>query len=265
MDTKKLLDFLDNFIAIFRHYGSEFKSKYKNDAEQWHKALCKLFCQLIRPSDLPSRMNIDGLDDFTVFQDQFCTKVLQHQISQQLSGKSASSVTEETVSCRNCKLPHNVLDCKTNCTYSFCANSSPHQAKDCVNWKSTKSKNPLSLSPSPPSKYPAIQVAPAIQTVPSPIPPVDTEVIFDSGSGVTTIPTSNFLTRNSSVQLPPLNAITADGSLHSSTRSDRFQGYLLTSCPLFTTFNLFVGLPSSRSHCYCGFNFDANFYQEQFN
>ena len=68
------------------------------------------------------------------------------------------------------------------------------------------------------------QVAPAIQTVPSSIPPVNTEVIFDSGSGVTTIPTSNFLTRNSSVQISPLNAITADGSLHSSTCSGLFQG-----------------------------------------
>ena len=93
-----------------------------------------------------------------------------------------------------------------------------------MNWKSTKSKHPPSLSPSPPSKTLAIrgptkvnQVAPAIQTVPSPIPPVNTEVIFDSGPGVTTIPTSNFLTRNSSVQIPPLNAITADGALHSST------------------------------------------------
>ena len=127
---KKLIRWiLNKFLAIFRHFG------YENDAEQWHKALCKLFCQLIWLSDLPSRMNIDGLDDFTVLQDQFRTKVLQHQISQQLSRKSASSVTEKTVSCRNCKLPHNVSDCKKNCTYSTCANSPPHPAKDCINLK----------------------------------------------------------------------------------------------------------------------------------
>ena len=110
MDTKKLLDFLDNFIAIFRHNGSEFKSKYKNDAEQWHKALCKLFCQLIRPSDLPSRMNIDGLHNFTVLQNRFRKKGLQHQNFQQLSGKSASSTNEKTVSCRIVELHKALYD-----------------------------------------------------------------------------------------------------------------------------------------------------------
>jgi hypothetical protein len=33
MDSKKLIDFLDNFLSIYRFYGSEFKRKYDNDAE----------------------------------------------------------------------------------------------------------------------------------------------------------------------------------------------------------------------------------------
>jgi hypothetical protein len=65
------------------------------------------------------------------------------------------------------------------------------------------------------------QVAPQLPVVPS---SVDPEVIFDSGSGVTTIPTSTFLSRTSPILIPPLNAITADGSLHSSTASGIFQG-----------------------------------------
>jgi hypothetical protein len=68
------------------------------------------------------------------------------------------------------------------------------------------------------------QVATTLPVVPPSTSSVDPEVIFDSGSGVTTIPTSNFLSRTSSVLIPPLNAITADGSLHSSTGSGIFQG-----------------------------------------
>ena len=56
MDPKKLIDFLDSFLSIYRFYGSEFQCKYDNDEDQWNKALCKLFCPLIRPSDLPSRL-----------------------------------------------------------------------------------------------------------------------------------------------------------------------------------------------------------------
>jgi len=87
MDSKKLVDFLDNFLSIFQR-------KY-DTTEQWSKALCKLFCQLIRPSELPSRINIDGIFDFDDLQEQFRTKVIQYKISQQMSEKSATSVANE--------------------------------------------------------------------------------------------------------------------------------------------------------------------------
>ena len=76
MDPKKLIDFLDNLLSIYRFYGSEFQRKYGNDEDQWNKALCKLFCQLIRPSDLSFRLNIDGIHDFAILQQLFRTKVL---------------------------------------------------------------------------------------------------------------------------------------------------------------------------------------------
>ena len=145
---------------------------------------------------------------------------MQLQTSQQLLGKLASSVS---IACRNCKLPYHVSECKKDCTYSACANSPPLPAKDCSNWKSNKSKQPSSISRSPPPKSPAIRGPPKVNkivptsTVPPPVPPVNIEVIFDSASGVTTIPTSNFLSRTSQMTIPPLNAITADGSFHSST------------------------------------------------
>ena len=50
IDSKKLIDFLDNFLSIYRYYGSEFKRKFNNDEDKWNRALCKLFCQLICPS-----------------------------------------------------------------------------------------------------------------------------------------------------------------------------------------------------------------------
>ena len=135
-------------------------------------------------------MNIDGLDDFTVLQDQFRTKVLQHQISQQLPGKSASSVTEKTVSCRNCKLPHRVNECRKLCYHTSCTASPAHPAKDCSNWKTVKSKAPpISFSsPNKVSVSPASKAKKAVASSPvvSSVSP-DTEVIFDSGSVVTTL------------------------------------------------------------------------------
>jgi len=69
LGSKKLIDFLDHFLSVYRYYGSEFKRKYDNDKEQLNKALCKLFCQLICPSDLSSRMNIDGIYNFSLLQE----------------------------------------------------------------------------------------------------------------------------------------------------------------------------------------------------
>ena len=134
---------------------------------------------------------------------------------------------------------HHVSECKNNCTYSACANSPPHPAKDCFNRKSNKYKQPSSISPSPPPKSPAIRGPPKVNQivttspVPPPVPPVDTEVIFDCGSGVTTIPTSNYLSRTSQMMIHPLNAINADGSLHSSTGSGIFQGLPYHDLPSF--------------------------------
>jgi hypothetical protein len=138
MDPKKLIDFLDNFLSIYRFYDSEFKRKYDNDEDQWNKALCKLFCQLIRPSDLPSRLNIDGIYDFATLQEQFRTKVLQFQISQQLSGKPGFVVTDKPIDCRNCRHPHHVNECRKPCTHTLCKDSPHHSAKDCSNWRSVK-------------------------------------------------------------------------------------------------------------------------------
>jgi hypothetical protein len=231
-DPTALITFLNQFLATFTYYCSDYKKNFPSHLH-WNKAICKLFCSLLRPSDLPTRLNLQEITDFNTLQLQFRKTVMQLQTSQQLLGKSASGggVASSVISCINCKLPHTVSDCKKQCTYSTCATSPPHQAKDCPNWKSTKSKSPSSLSSSPPTKAPALpgppkvnQVAPTLPVVPSSTSSVDPEVIFDSGSAVTTIPTSNFLSRTSSVLIPPLNAITADGSLHSSTDSGIFQG-----------------------------------------
>jgi hypothetical protein len=237
MDPKKLIDFLDNFLSIYRFYGSEFQRKYDNDEHKWNTALCKLFCQLIRPSYLPARLDIEGIYEFATLQQQFRTKVLQYQNSQQLSGKPGHSITDKTVSCRNCKHPHHVNDCRKPCTHSLCKDLPHHSAKDCSNWRSNKSKNPPT-STSSPSK---VSVAPASKakkvttssSVVSSILP-DTEVIFDSGSAVTTLPSSTFLSRTSTIPIPPLKVETADGSIHTSESTGIFQGlpsHVLPSFP----------------------------------
>jgi len=81
--------------------------------------------------NLPSRMNIDGIYNFDVFQEHFRTRVIQHQISQQLSGKFASAVTEKTVSCRNCKFSHHVNECRNPCSHTSCTGFHPLPAKEC--------------------------------------------------------------------------------------------------------------------------------------
>jgi len=141
-DPAALIRFLHQFLGTFSYHGSGFKKNFSSDLH-WNKALRKLFCSLICPSDLPTRLSFLEIIDFNSLQLTFRKTVMQLQTSQQLLGKPASSVT---VACRNCKLPHNISECKKNCTYSTCANSPPHQAKGCVNWKSTKSKHPPSIS-----------------------------------------------------------------------------------------------------------------------
>jgi hypothetical protein len=200
-DPTALITFLHNFLATFSYYGDDFKKNFSSPLH-WNKAICKLFCSLLRPSDLPTRFNLQEITEFNTLQLQFRKIVMQLQTSQQLLGKSASgggiASGGGVLSCRNCKLPHTVSDCKKPCTYSTCATSPPHQAKDCPNWKSTKSKGSSSLSHSPPNKAPAprgppkVNVATTLPVVPPSTSSVDPEVIFDSGSAVTTIPTSNF-------------------------------------------------------------------------
>jgi len=81
MVPTKLLDPHDTFLATFRSYGSEFKRKYETEV-QGNKALCMLFCSLVRHSDLPIRMNLDGIYTFDILQQQFRIKVLQFQLTQ---------------------------------------------------------------------------------------------------------------------------------------------------------------------------------------
>ena len=106
-DPTALITFLHQFLGTFSYHGLDFKKIFSSHAHQ-NKAL------LIRPSDLPTRLNLLEITEFNTLQLQFRKTVMQLQTSQQLLGKSASPVA---ISCRNCKLPHNVSECKKNCTY----------------------------------------------------------------------------------------------------------------------------------------------------
>jgi hypothetical protein len=96
-DPPVLIKFLNQFLATFSYYGLDFKKTFPPDLH-WNKAICKLFCSLLRPSDLPTRLNLLGITDFNTLQLQFRKTVMQLQTSQQPLGKSASPAV---ISCRN--------------------------------------------------------------------------------------------------------------------------------------------------------------------
>jgi hypothetical protein len=107
-DPTALITILNQFLATFTYSGSDFKKNFSSPLH-WNKAICKLFCSLLRPSDLPTRLSLQEITDFNTLQLTFRKTVMQLQTSQQLLGKSASSAV---ISCRNCNLPHAVSDCK---------------------------------------------------------------------------------------------------------------------------------------------------------
>jgi len=80
-----------------------------------------------------------------------------------------------------------------------------------------------------------------------PATPVDTMVIFDSGSGLTTVPDSNFLSKSSSMTVTLLAVITTDGSAHSFTHSGIFQGLPSHVLPSFQ--DILIFLPDYLSQC----------------
>jgi hypothetical protein len=279
MVPTKLLDLLDTFLATFRYYGSEFKRKYETEL-QWNKELCKLFCSLVRPADLPIRMNLDGIYKFDILQQQFRTKVLQFQITQSMLGTTAPSLSR--IHCKNCNLSHHVRDCRKNCKHSSCAALPSHSASKCINWHpqrpqisfltDSKFSRVLSVTtPSPDFVSPdldtqvdstsAITASPSgellpnrpLQTAPcaastadgpcgrvnnagsisSASRSADCEVIFDSGSAVTTLPSSHLLSGTSTLPILPLQVETADGTLHTSTNTGIFHGLSSHVLPSF--------------------------------
>ena len=87
IDSTKLIGFFDTFFVTFRYYDSEFQQKHSTEVQS-NKELCKCFCSLVRLFDLPIRMNLDGIYNYNILQTQFRTKVLQFQITQQMSGST---------------------------------------------------------------------------------------------------------------------------------------------------------------------------------
>ena len=62
-DSTALITFLHQFLGTFSYHDSDFKKNFSSDLH-WNEALCKLICSLVRPSDLPTRLNLIEISEF---------------------------------------------------------------------------------------------------------------------------------------------------------------------------------------------------------
>ena len=127
-------------------------------------------------------------------------------------------MTEKTVASRNCKLPHHINEYRKLSSHPSCTGSSAHSAKECYNRKTVKSKQPPTSTSSPTkvSVSPAYKAKKAVASSPVVFP------VFDSGATVTTLPSSTFLSRTSTIPIPPIKMETAAGAIHTSESTGIF-------------------------------------------
>jgi len=146
-------------------------------------------------------MNLDGIYNFNILQKQFRTKILQFQITQQMSGTTVLSLRQ--INCKNCNLFNHIRDCRKYCKKSFCTDLPSHSADKCINWHPQHPKVSL----------PSISEFSRVLSVNTPSPAsVSThlDAIVDSTSAITASPSPKLLSNSPLHMTPPLLMVLAE-------------------------------------------------------
>ena len=208
---KKLSTYVDNYVSTIFTYPHLY-----SPADD--RAIIKLFNEKLYPCGLKVTWDLVNSThlSFPEFVAKVRIRIAQHQalhdsektvykssVKPPATEKSDLSL-ESTLSCANCSLPHSVDECRKPCVKHP---SDKHSGAHCPDLRSTQKKvATVSTSASPFSFL-----------NPS------TTVIFDSGSGVNTVPSQNFLSSRN--QIPTtLELQTAGAHRFSPTLSGNFRG-----------------------------------------